>query len=232
MHFVVLHTARSMAEIFPNLAAVPTPLKDQQIADLSGVRVDKFGFSFQVPWTKQTFDRTFTSMATVNFDGGSALLLDSPRSEVRQLEVLRSLNAHDRAALTSVLGAKAMSSNYEFVAAEMEITPSEAKWWSSRKSYERTIVLLGDKGADLDECTSIHPVLRGAMRGFQFGDPDVAPYRVNLELFDSLDREYVIRIITSPERGPVITQAQINALIASFVPLPAPTRKSTSASGI
>jgi len=54
------------------------------------------------------------------------------------------------------------------------------------------------------------------MRGFQYGDPMVAPYNVNLDLFDGSDWHYRLSIVGQNDHRPVITQAQINGLVASF----------------
>jgi len=54
------------------------------------------------------------------------------------------------------------------------------------------------------------------MRGFQFGDPMVAPYEVTLELFDQIDRPIHLFIGGVGQNQPVSTQAEINALVASI----------------
>ena len=73
-----------------------------------------------------------------------------------------------------------------------------------------------NKGMGLGDSTAIHPIESSRVRGFQFGDPDAAPYKVLLELFDTADRHYELVISGKDKNHPVITQAQINALVGSF----------------
>jgi hypothetical protein len=53
------------------------------------------------------------------------------------------------------------------------------------------------------------------MCGLQQGSPSVLPYRVDLMLFDSSDQRYKILIYPLDDH-PTITQAQINAIVASI----------------
>jgi hypothetical protein len=52
------------------------------------------------------------------------------------------------------------------------------------------------------------------------GNPAIAPYSVELDLFDRNDRRYKIIIIGKDKKRPVLTQADINAMVASFRPIP------------
>jgi len=72
---------------------------------------------------------------------------------------------------------------------------------------------LGDDGA-------VYAVNFGQVRGFQEGNPAVPPYRVHLDLFDAADHHYEIQIAVQNDSRSVLTQAQVNAMVASLRPIP------------
>jgi hypothetical protein len=58
------------------------------------------------------------------------------------------------------------------------------------------------------------------MHGFQIGDPALSPYKVVLDLYDRSDRRYQILIVGKDLTHQVITQAEINGMVASLRPIP------------
>jgi len=122
--------------------------------------------------------------------------------------------------MNRILGAKTLSSNYDLMAAAVQSRPNDVKWWNSRVQLTGSLLLHMQKDMELVKFKSIHPVASGSVRGFQFGDPDVAPYSVRLELFDNYDRHYQIVLNGSHVNRAVITQSEINGLIASLQILP------------
>jgi len=91
--------------------------------------------------------------------------------------------------------------------------------------------MLVDKATNVSNATAIHSIHSNAIRGFQYGDQDVSPYFVQLDLFDQNDRHYKIIITGKKENRQVITQAQINALVASFRVLSVDTTSRSSSDG-
>jgi hypothetical protein len=222
MHFVVWYLARKTAsDDYQKLSIAPTPLKDMTVERLSGPRIERFGFSFQVPWNEMLTNHSGKDAASLGFEGGAAVLLFDPASAVDGAKIERGTTDKDHALMNLVLGTKALSSNYDLMAAAVQATPNDVKWWASRVHNTGSLLLLENKNMDLVDVNSIHPVTAGAVRGFQFGDPDTAPYVVSLKLFDSSDRQYWILITGMHVHHSVITQGAINALIASLQPVAA-----------
>jgi hypothetical protein len=62
----------------------------------------------------------------------------------------------------------------------------------------------------------IYPISAGVFRGFQIGNPDVSPYEAHLDLFDGTDRHLAFDISGPEGHGQVLTQAEINAIVASI----------------
>jgi hypothetical protein len=208
--------AMQVAGMSQNLNVVPTPVKDVTVAKLSGPRIEKFEFSFQVPWNAVAIDRTWKEVASLGFTGGASLLVINPSSKTDWAKILREGAAHDVPALRQILPAKAMSSNYEWMSAIVRATPDDVKWWGSRSRNARALMMLGEKGTILGDSNSIHPIATEVLHGFQVGDPESTPYLVELELFDNSDRQYEIRINATHVHRAVITQSEINGLIASL----------------
>jgi len=203
----------------PNLGVVPTAVHEANVAVLDGSRIDRFGFSFQVPWNVIASDRTLDAAAPVAFKEGAGVLVFNPASRLDAAKAMRGATDRDLRIMTEVFGKKTLSGNYELMAAEVDATPNDAKWWAGRARNARVLVLLMYKRMNLGDAAAIHTVSAGGVRGFQFGDPDAAPFLVRLELFDTADRNYEIILTGKQANKPVITQAEINALVASFRPI-------------
>lgn len=209
--------AQSAGEAHPNLSILPVPLQSIPLAQLNGVRVVHFGFSFQVPWKDIAQDRvTKDWAASISFRDGGGLLIFNPSAQVDGATTMHGSTLGERKTMESILGKLALSSNYEFMAAEVEATPDQVKWWNSRRQATRNAILLINKSGDLRSSHEMYKLASGKLRGFQFGDPAVAPYIVQLDLFDPSDRHYRIFVTPSKQNQAVISQAQINALIASI----------------
>jgi hypothetical protein len=155
-------------------------------------------------------------VAILNFKEGAGLLIFNPADQVDGAKTMRGTTTRQLQLMTSVFGSQALQSNYELMAAEVQALPADVKWWAGRSKNVCSLILLTDKSLDLHDATAIHEIHSSVVRGFQFGDPNVLPSRVKLELFDEADRHYRIWITGKDKSTPCITQAQINGLVASF----------------
>jgi hypothetical protein len=210
---------------------VPTALRDTTVAKLSGPRIDRFGFSFQVPWDTVVVDHPGNQVAAIGFKSGASMMVFDPAAAIDSAQIMRGNTAHDRSLMNRIVGAKGLSSNYDLLSAAVQSTPNDVEWWASRAHNAGAFILLENKDMELVEVNSIHPVAAGAMRGFQFGDPDTAPYVVQLKLFDGFDRQYWITISGLHVHRAVITQSEINGLIASLQPVSGPLVNRSSHNG-
>jgi len=93
---------------------------------------------------------------------------------------------------------------------------------------QRVTYLLLTKFTAIPQLVSLHPLTipaiysinSGRVRGFQVGNPDVAPYEAHVDLFDAADRHFALDVIGPDGHGQVLTQAEINAIVASIQPAP------------
>lgn len=128
-----------------------------------------------------------------------------------------------------MLGEELVRSKFSLMQAAMLATPEQAKWWRFRTlANQRVGRLLITKFSAISQLASLHsltirPIYRvssGKVRGFQVGNPDVAPYEAHVDLFDAADRHFALDVTGSDGHGQVLTQAEINAIFASIQPTP------------
>ena len=111
-----------------------------------------------------------------------------------------------------------MNHGYNRLADALSATPEQIHWWD-RSGSARLWYLLAMKELNLQRGSVTYKIENDELRGFQFNDHAVTPLQVTLELFDVNSRRYELTI-TSPPGSRKVTQAEINALIASMRPVP------------
>jgi hypothetical protein len=105
-------------------------------------------------------------------------------------------------------------------AAELAASPDQVRWWKTPRENARNFYLLAMKSRILQDWGCVYILNQGNVRGFQNGAPAKPPYRVDLRLFDSDDREYEILITPKSKAAPSFSQAEVNAIVASLQPNP------------
>lgn len=199
----------------PLVWITPTPLPDTQVATLTGLRVQKFGFSFQVPWENvepQTHDSDYVEF--LDFEGGTHLMLENPDRSLKSLADLAKVEPTQRTSFAALLGADAIRSSFDLDSAALNAKPSDVHWWNSRSMQARSFMLLNEKWMLLMGFQSVHAVASSSIRGFQFDGKNGK--HCKLLLFDAKDRQYEIELLGDGS----LTQPQINAIVASFQPRP------------
>jgi hypothetical protein len=203
----------------PVVSFVPQPVKDSSVADLKdGLRITQFGYSVQVPRMRIVFSKEYKTISMRKFEDGLSMILFDPADHMDMLRSTSGNEAAMREGLRPLLGDQAVRSHYDYAVAEMNVLPADVSFFHSRKSVARAGILLSMKSLDVPKgSTVIYSVVSSNLKGFQFGDPQKLPMRVNLLLFDEKDRPIAITIAgPRDETEPVLTQAQINAIIASI----------------
>jgi hypothetical protein len=206
----------------PNLANVPIPLPDKSVANLDGSRLELVGLSMQVPWKEIWRRWDFKTVSTVSFKDGPGLdIFDLSRAMVME----RAIQSHTKdkqevEAERRLVGSHALNCCHDLMASELTVKPSELRWWNTFLTRHRTLVRLERKSMDIGDSNAIFEISAGEMRGFQMGNPAAAPYGVTLELFDRNDRRHEIRISQYRANHPFLTQAEVNAIVASIRTVP------------
>ena len=108
MSLIAWHFAREMSQMSPNLGVVPTPLVDTNVAKLDGPRIEKFGFSFQVPWKEIARDKTGKSIAGLAFKEGGSVIIFNPEDEVHGVQALQGKTPNEQKLMNGLLGARSV----------------------------------------------------------------------------------------------------------------------------
>jgi hypothetical protein len=195
-----------------NMNQIPTSLSDQKVTPLSGSRIENYGFSIQVPWNEPAFERKQRGVFVVAYlSHGAGIMIVDPSGPIDSAKAIRMIAVANK--LPEV--GKSIS-NYDLMAESMAATPDQVKWWRPPLQNARSLTLLEMKGIALRDFHALYQLNFGEWRGFQEGNPARAPFRVQLELFDGADQHLGILISGKSGSGPVISQAEINAMVASI----------------
>jgi len=214
--------ARALASNEPRINTVPVNLASQALAPLSEMTIGAFGFKIQLPSREVDKTRETKRLTIVCFSEGGWLIVEdmSPYPGVDSIPLVVELNKRAE----RLLGQELAHSEFKRMQAAMSTTPDQVKWWRFRSSRNmRASFLLGEKLSDLMEgATALHPsgpiyaISFGQFHGFQFGNPDVAPYDAHIEVFDDADRHFALDITGQQGHKQVLTQEELNAMIASI----------------
>ena len=210
-----------MSRVDPRLSMVPTDLPTKVEAPLSNAAIDCCGFRVQLPSEEISGTTKSDSSAMVLFRNGGMLTIHNPGQNPAMLEIVSSDKNTQK-----LLGKETTVSKFKLMQAAMWTTPEQAKWWRFRTSENKSVeYLLLTKSlalvpASIHSATlcPIYAISAGRFRGFQIGDPDVSPYDAHVDLFDGADRYLGLDIRGQEGHGPVLTQTQINAIVASIRP--------------
>jgi len=212
-------SSQRLSKFDPQLSITPVSLSTETEAPLSRSSIAQFGFEFRLP--NKAFARRFKETVLVAFPSG-------------RLEFPRSLNDEDSVIFGPVqsdddakklLGPELLHSKYKLLQAAMSATPEQVKWWRFRSSQnQRAALLLLLKFVALTEFTPMHSlairpiytIASGEFRGYEFGDPAKPPYDTHVDLYGGATRHIAFDISGVDGHGQVLTQEEINAMVASI----------------
>jgi len=218
--------AQRLAKGWPQLAMVPANLTTQAQAPLSNTSIDRYGFKFLLPNREISKTRGFDSIIAASFPNGGGLMVENPSDEPGIGLISPAFRRDKRA--EKLLGRELLQSNFKLMQAAMSTTPDQVKWWRFRSSQnQRAEALLTLKFVALVMCkppfesaSPIYAISFGQFHGFQCGNPDAPPYNAHIEVFDGADRHFAMTIAGQRGHGQVITQEELNAMVASIRPSP------------
>jgi len=206
-------TARSLAKEFPELDRVPVALADKSLSPLAGIRVEVNGLSLQTPWKDVAEKRATQRPSFVFFSDGAGIMALDPAQDMDRYLLVLFRNNH-------VLDEQTLRSSYALRATSMAATSEQVKWWRLPRQNLKYLLPFTLKATALQGPGALYSISSGQFHGFQIGNPSVAPYEVNLDLYDGADRHYRIRFFERGAPRPFLTQGEINAMMASLRPAP------------
>ena len=214
--------SQRMRKFEPRLSLVPVDLPFKAEVPLHNGTIDRYGY--RVPFPNEEIAKTYQGdlITEVSFSNGGFLTIHNPSRNSGVLEIAITDKHAER-----LLGKELFQSKFKLMQAAMWATPEQVKWWRFRNSEnERAHYLLLTKfvvvfpsGGSPPTLRPIYSVSAGVFRGFQIGDPNVSPYEAHLDLFDGTDRHFAFDVGGPEGHGQVLTQAEINAMVASIQPI-------------
>jgi hypothetical protein len=223
--------ARKMSRDYPRLSVTPHPLSDTTVANLTGMQIERFGCSLQVPWTGLDREKGGKSVVVMLFKSGAGLVLFDPAQQVDIVQTMQAAFAKEGIDFERMFGRDAVKSNYEYMMASVRTVPAQIHLFASRRSNARDMILLTAKLTNVPtEGNALYEIRQGEMRGIQIGDPTIAPFNVRLDLFDERDRHYALWInVGKGAKSTFVTQAEINAIVRSLHGIGEKEKSSSSA---
>jgi hypothetical protein len=214
--------SQRICKVDPRLSLVPTDLPTKAEVPLSNATIVRYGFRISLPNEEiaKTIQGDFISM--VSFRNGGFLTIHNPSRDSGVLDIMIGDKHVER-----FIGQKGIQSKFKLTQAAMWTTPEHAKWWKFHTlENERVEYLLLTKFSILANSTSLHAftlgpiyaISAGGFRGFQIGDPEVPPYEAHVDLFDGSDRHLALDVSGPKRHAQVLSQAEINAIVASIRP--------------
>ncbi|WP_348260688.1 hypothetical protein P8935_12840 [Telmatobacter sp. DSM 110680] len=214
-------SSQHLGKIDPQLSIIPVSISNKAESPLSNSNIEHYGFIFRLP--NKGIARTIEQTTLVRFPNG---MLEFPRPE-RYEDSLVFASTHNDEHVEKLLGREMLHSQFKLMQVAMLATPEQVKWWRFRSSQnERASLLLVLKFIALTESSPVHAltirpvytISSGEFHGFQVGNPDVPPYEARIDLYDGADRHLAFDIWGGEGHGQVLTQEEINAMVASIRP--------------
>jgi hypothetical protein len=207
----VIHWHRFYREYLQSaeLNAFPKPLPDSSVAVAQGVTtVTQSGCSVDLPWPNATVDANGLAVLP---DKRGIFFVD-PASAVDGAGIFRATG--DGHSAVELMGASTLQSSYDLLSAELNVDPAELSplpW--GRKAARTRFFVISKLAMVLYKQKPIYTVAMGAVHGFQFGDNSQSQHPIELDMFDSKDRQF--RVDVSSGNRPW-TQPEINFMIQSM----------------
>lgn len=198
------------------LTQTPVALRNRGSVPLSNISIEAQGFRLFLPQGVSVVSDKGT-WNFVRLPSGGFVEIESPSLNSTTLMMI-----DPRPAV--FVPKPAPNSTYSLMEAILSATPGEVKWWRFRSAenlridrlLELKFLLQFELSPRHPSIQPIYPVASTTVRGYQFGNPDVAPYEVEVELFNSADRSLALKFQGPKGHGRLVTQETLNAIVASI----------------
>ena len=206
----------------PELWTVPTALSAAAAESPTGKTLSYYGYDFDSPWSEGKEEQNLKSLIRVNFPGGASIAFFDPTASVNEVQLLTEQSAKNNRDARRVWGAEAMRSRYAFRSTMLNLTPADLQLFTTRQKMVADSILLTLKGAYVSSRRhGLYSFQTAWFRGFQYGAP-AQDDGVTIEAFDAQDHEIKIIVEWGHRISPRPSQADINRILFSLRPTPAP----------
>ncbi len=208
---------------FPVVKKTPMELTDLSVAQAPGQKLFYFGYEFEVPWgdLDEGKMKQVGKGQLIAFRSGNALLFSraAPKEFVK---TFLSTTKVDPDKARSLWGEQALESDYSLHRLMLEVTPRQVTLFTRREDAVRSSMLVLFKGIMTPRGgeSGIFRVRTDKFQGFQYGDPQMRPKSLDVEIF--ADDGGLSFAFAQKGQGfsPAITQAEINRIIQTVRKIP------------
>jgi hypothetical protein len=202
----------------PRLSVVPIPLSDTSISQQKGTPENFFGYQFEVPWQGGEQKQRESIAFVFSQSSQEAVTFYDPAGQQGFIRMMKETPGLRVGYLNPLYGRENVQSDYEFVRAALNASPSQLSLFLpwSKEVYAANLLRMKEAFI-LGSQTGLYSFELGQLRGFQQGDP-VHDKNVEVEAYDAADRK--IKLIFSSKSGPNggMTQPDINRVLQTLRP--------------
>lgn len=210
-----LYRVKADARGEPALWQTPQPLSIEPKSAAGGKYTAFRDVQFLSPWGEGRVFREFESGGLLKFGDSRSIAFLGIKKIPPNFRTIKG-DGKARTWLNSLIGETAMRSNFDMEREILNTTPGEIDFSLDRKRMVRTSMFELAKEAEVVKGeTGIYEFETGRVRGFQKGNPEKAE-TVILDVYDSDDRLTTIILATLKNAPTRLTQAEVNAFIASL----------------
>jgi hypothetical protein len=217
----IVWTMKKEAAKNSRLSVVPIPLSNTSISQEKGTTENFFGYQFEVPWQEGEKKQRDSIAVLFSHSGQEAVMFFDPGGERGFIRMLKETPGLQVGYLNPVYGRENVQSDYEFVRAALNTTPSQLSLFLpwSKEVYAANLLRMKEVFL-LEQQDGLYSFEFGQLRGFQQGDP-VRDKNVVVEAYDAGDRKF--KFIFSSKSGPNggMTQPDVNRVLQTLRPAPA-----------
>jgi hypothetical protein len=217
----IVWTMKKEAASTSRLWMVPIPLSNTSISEEKGTSEKFFGYQFEVPWQVGDQKQRESIAFVFSQSGQEAVSFFDPAGQQGFIRMMKQTPQLRVEFLSPLYGRENVQSDYEFVRAALNASPSQLSLlvpWS-KEVYAANLLRMKEAFI-LGPQTGLYSFEIGQLRGFQHGDP-VRDKNVEVEAYDASDRKF--KLIFSSKSGPNggMTQPDINRVLQTLHPAPA-----------
>lgn len=216
----IVWTMKKEAAKNSHLSVVPIPLSNSSISQEKGTTENFFGYQFEVPWQGGEQKQRDSIAFVFSQSSQEAVSFFDPGGDRGFIRMMKETPGLRVGYLNPLYGRENVQSDYEFLRAALNTTPSQLSLFLpwSKEVYAANLLRMKEV-ALLGPQTGLYSFEFGQLRGFQQGDP-VRDKNVEVEAYDAADRKF--KLIFSSKSGPNggMTQPHINRVLQTLRPAP------------
>jgi hypothetical protein len=214
----IVWTMKKEAASNPRLSLIPVPLSDTSISQGQGTSEKFFGYQFEVPWQEGEQKQRDSIAFVFSESGQEGVSFFDPRGDRGFIRMMKETPGLRVEYLNPLYGRENVQSDYEFVRAALNTTPSQLSLFMpwSKEVYAANLLRMKEVFLLVPQ-GGLYSFEFGQLRGFQHGDP-VRDKNVEVEAYGTDDRK--VKINLSSKSGPNggMTQPDINRVLQTLRP--------------